>query len=397
MKVLLMDVNCKYSSTGKIVYDLYTKLREDGHEAAIAYGRGSLVGEENIYRFSPQWEVYLHALLTRITGYTSCFSYIATRRAIKYIEKFQPEVVHLHDMHGYFVNIITLAEYLKKKRIKTVWTFHCEFMYTGKCGHAYECEKWKTQCGKCPRLHEYPKSQLFDCTKSMQKRKKAILSNWRLLTIVTPSEWLQSRVQKSFLHDKKVMVVHNGTDTSVFQPQMTEKLREKLRIENKKVVLAVAPNLMSEEKGGNYVLKIAEKCENGDIVFILVGANEELDYCGNNVISVGTIKDNKVLAQYYSLADAFVICSKKETFSMTTVEALCCGTPVVGFCAGAPEAIALKEYSTFVEYGNLNKLTMALLDVLERNESNREQIALVAKKHYSKDVMTRKYFEIYKQ
>ena len=138
MRVLLLDVNCKYSSTGKIVYDLYTQLRRNGHEAAIGYGRGTLVREEYIYRFSPQWEVYIHALLTRITGYTGRYSPIATRRLIRIIKKFQPDVVHLNDMHGYFVNIIPLVEYLKKSKIKTVCTFPCEFMYTGTCGHSYE-------------------------------------------------------------------------------------------------------------------------------------------------------------------------------------------------------------------------------------------------------------------
>lgn len=118
MKVLLINVNCNNGSTGKIVYDLYNQCRENGHAAAIAYGRGPKVKGEHIYRISPQWEVYLHAALTRITGYTGCFSYIATRRLFKLIEKFQPDVVHLHVIHGYFVNVIPLIEYLKKRILR---------------------------------------------------------------------------------------------------------------------------------------------------------------------------------------------------------------------------------------------------------------------------------------
>ena len=204
MRVLLLDVNCKYSSTGKIVYDLYTQLRRNGHEAAIGYGRGTLVREEYIYRFSPQWEVYIHALLTRITGYTGRYSPIATRRLIRIIKKFQPDVVHLNDMHGYFVNIIPLVEYLKKSKIKTVWTFHCEFMYTGKCGHSYECTQWQEKCYKCPRLKDYPQSWFWDKTEKMFMEKKNAFENFSDLVIVSPSKWLANRIRLSFFKDKDI-------------------------------------------------------------------------------------------------------------------------------------------------------------------------------------------------
>lgn len=399
MRVLLMDVNCKYSSTGKIVYDLYTKLREDGYEAAIAYGRGTIVDEENIYRFSPQWEVYLHALLTRITGYTSCFSYIATRRAIRYIEKFQPDVVHLHDMHGYFINIIPLVEYLKKKQIKTVWTFHCEYMYTGKCGHAYECEKWKTECDKCPQIREYPKSFLIDRTSYMFRQKKDILQDWDKLTIVTPSGWLQDRVRQSFLMNREIAVVFNGLDIKIFRPRECKCVKENIGLKEEKIVLAVASNLMSEAKGGKYVLELAKRMESQrNIKFLLIGTEDSSKYYGKNIINIGVISDSDLLAKYYSIADLFLICSKRETFSMTTIEALCCGTPVVGFEAGAPETIALNNCSIFVPQGDINKLEKALVDVLNGAiKLSRSEISMLAEKNYAKQIMCQNYLELYKK
>ena len=186
MRVLLIDVNCKYSSTGKIVYDLYTHINNNGDVAAICYGRGPLVKEKNIYKFGLDWETYLHALLTRITGYTGCFSYFSTKRLISFIEKFQPDVVHIHELHAYFVNITMLIEYLKKKNINTIMTLHCEFIYTGKCGHAFECEKWKTECERCQHLQYYPKTLFFDHTNKMFKKKEILFKEWKELKVITP-------------------------------------------------------------------------------------------------------------------------------------------------------------------------------------------------------------------
>lgn len=271
-RVLLLDVNCKGSSTGKIVYDLYTNLRADGRAAAICYGRGENIEEENIYKFGLDWETNIHAGLSRITGYNGYFSYFSTRRLINYIEQFKPDLIHIHELHAYFVNIKPLIEYIKSKNIPVVWTFHCEYMYTGKCGHAYECKNYQNECGNCPAVKDYPKSLWLDKTRQMLEMKKKLLGDWNF-TIVTPSQWLADRVKTSFLKDKEIKVIHNGIDTNVFHPVDANDLKKELNIpENSKVVLAVAPNIMSESKGGKWVLKLAEKMKNENVFFVLVGA-----------------------------------------------------------------------------------------------------------------------------
>ncbi|MDD3382528.1 MAG: glycosyltransferase, partial [Bacilli bacterium] len=224
MKVLLIDVNCKRSSTGKIVYDLYQELNKNNIEASIAYGRGPKIKEKNIYKFGLDLETILHMIMTRITGLTGIYSVISTMRLIRYIKKFKPDVVHIHELHAYFVNLKPLINHLKKNNIKVIHTFHCEFMYTGKCGHAYECEKFKTLCFKCPRLKEYPKSFFLDFTKYMYKQKKKLYKDFDNLTIVTPSKWLLDRVKSSFLKDKKMLVINNGIDVNVFKPYETKDL-----------------------------------------------------------------------------------------------------------------------------------------------------------------------------
>ena len=270
-RVLLIDVNCKFSSTGKIVYNLFKGLKEDGREAAICYGRGDEILEDGIYKFGLDWETNIHAGLARITGYNGCFSPISTRRLIAYIEKFKPDVIHIHELHAYFVNIKPLLEYIKKKKIKVVWTFHCEYMYTGKCGYAYDCKKYISGCENCPAIKEYPKSMIFDKTKQMYLKKKQLLEDMDI-DIVTPSKWLADRVKLSFLKDKNIQVIHNGIDIDIFHPMDTVDLKQQLNIsKDEKVVVAIAPDIMIERKGGKQVLQLAKQMSDQKIVFVLVG------------------------------------------------------------------------------------------------------------------------------
>lgn len=275
-RVLLIDVNCKFSSTGKIVYNLFKGLKKDGREAAICYGRGDEIHEEGIYKFGLDWETNIHAGLARITGYNGCFSPLSTKRLIAYIEEFQPDVIHIHELHAYFVNIKPLLEYIKKRKIKVVWTFHCEYMYTGKCGHAYSCTNFMHGCGKCPAVHEYPKSLFIDRTKQMFSMKRKAM-NGLDVEIVAPSEWLAKRVKMSFLQNVKISIIHNGIDTNIFKEQNTKSLRNESKIPSEnQVVLAVAPDIMSESKGGKWVLKLAESMKDKPITFILIGARKSI-------------------------------------------------------------------------------------------------------------------------
>lgn len=274
-KVLLIDVNCKSSSTGKIVYDLYKGIKENGKQAAVCYGRGKKLVEENIYKFGRDYETIIHAFLARITGYNGCFSPISTFRLLRYIKKYNPDVIHIHELHAYFVNISPLIKYIKKKGIKLVWTFHCEYMYTGKCGHALDCVQYKACCGNCPQKKEYPKSLFFDHTKQMFQRKKALFEDLDV-DIIVPSQWLFKRVKESFLSDKSIGIIHNGINTDIFCERETSALRKRLKIpKENKVILSVAPNIMSEMKGGRLILELAERMQDRDITFVLVGADNE--------------------------------------------------------------------------------------------------------------------------
>ena len=395
MKILLIDVNCKQSSTGKIVYDLYTQCNKDGHTAAICYGRGPRVDEPNIYKFSSTIEVYLHALLTRITGLTGYYSFFSTRKLIKFIASYQPDVVHIHELHAYFVNLKPVIDYLKKNNIRTIWTFHCEFMYTGKCGYAYDCEKWKNECGKCPYLRDYPSSLIFDFTKKMFNDKKKMFENFNNLTIVTPSKWLADRTKLSFLKDKKIEVIYNGIDTNIFKPKNIDYLKLKHNITDQKIIVYVTADFDNERKGGKYVLELAKRLQFENIKMFIVGNKKVLENLPKNIIMVGRTNNQDKLADYYNLADLSLITSKKETFSMICAESLSCGTPIVGFEAGAPETITIQEYSEFVKYGNMDALIQAVYRWIDKKNEVTADLAKKAAKKYSKERMYANYLKLY--
>ena len=396
MKILLIDVNCKYSSTGKIVYDLYQKLHKDGHDVAVCYGRGEKIHEPGIYKFGIDLETKIHAGLARITGLNGYFSPISTARIIKFIDEFKPDVIHIHELHAYFVNIYALLKHIKKTGVKVVWTFHCEYMYTGKCGYSYDCINFQSSCGNCPAVKDYPKSLFFDWTHKMFMDKKKLLEDWKF-TVVTPSKWLADRVKLSFLKNHNIIVIHNGIDTGdIFYPRKRadcEDIKKQFGLEGKKIILAVAPNIMDERKGGKTVLVLSEKLKDPNICFVLVGADETRKF-NERVQLVSRTKNQDELALWYSTADVFLICSKRENFPTTCLEALSCGTPIVGIDEGGTKETAPAPYGIFVK-NDLMLLEDAIRTQLAAN-FNKDEISLKAKELYAMEVMYRNYLEVYR-
>lgn len=387
MKILQVNVVYKKGSTGKITHDLHKGLLDAGIESIVCYGRGELVNEPGVYKTCPEWYSKLNNALSRVTGimYGGCF--FSTNKLISIIKKEQPDIVHLQCINGYFVNIYRLVNWLKKNHIKTVLTLHAEFMYTGGCGHSIECDQWSTHegCGHsgCPRWRSETKSLFVDRTAAMWHKMKDAFDGFEELTVVSVSPWLMERAQRApILAGKKHCVIYNGLDTSVFHPYDTQDLREKHHCGDKKVVFHATPYFSSDPnhlKGGYYVLELAKQMP--DAVFIVAGEPEKGIQVPPNVILLGRVASQELLARYYSMADVTLLTSKRETFSMVTAESLCCGTPVVGFKAGAPEQIAIPEYSRFVEQGDISALRACTNDFLA--EPVDDALSAVAKDKYS--------------
>lgn len=399
MKVLQVNNVYKKGSTGKITYDIHSELLKQGIESVVCYGRGEKINEPHVYKTCGEVYSKTNHLLSEFTGvmYGGCF--FSTNKLIKIIKKEKPDVVHLQCINGYFVNIYRLVSWLKKHDIKTVLTLHAEFMYTANCGYALDCDKWQTGCGHCPRLKQETKSFFIDGThKSWMKMKKAFDGFNDNLVVTSVSPWLMERAKLSpILNDKKHEVVLNGVNTDVFHFYDTSELRSQMGLNGVKVIFHATPSFddnINNIKGGYYVLKLAEKMLDENVKFVVAGNHPDGLKVPSNVILLGKVADQELLAKYYSMADVTLLTSKKETFSMVTAESLCCGTPVVGFKAGAPEQIAIPEYSSFVDFGNIDVLInvceMVLLKVF-----NKRTISKTAKALYSLSKMCDKYRGIY--
>lgn len=404
MEILkIMQINCVYKkgSTGKIVYDLHCCMKKEGNESVVCYGRGEKITEDNVYKSCCELYSKVNNLLSRITGimYGGCI--LSTINLIRIIKREKPDIVHVHCINGYFVNIYRFITYLKKQHIRTVLTQHAEFMYTANCGYALECNKWETGCGDCPRLRMETKSFLIDNTGVSWKKMKQAFEGFNSLIVVSVSPWLKARAQRSpILGNHNHVTVLNGIDTGVFKLHDTTSLKKKMGLENKKIVFHVtsAFSLNKEHiKGGYYVIEIAKKflAIDRDVIFLVAGRSESISDLPSNVIFLGNIDNQETLANYYSMADVTLLASKKETFSMVVAESLCCGTPVVGFEAGAPEMITIKDFSTFVPHGNVNKLFDQVNCWLNNTKFKKEEISQKAIKKYGKEEMVREYQKIY--
>lgn len=405
MKVL--QINCVYKkgSTGKITHDIHTELLKQGVESVVCYGRGEGITEDHIYKTCGELYSKINNLAARISGvmYGGCS--FSTRKLIRIIKRENPDIVHLQCINGYFVNIYRLVEWLKVTRIRTVVTLHAEFMYTGGCGHSFDCNQWSTHqgCGhpKCPRWQAETKSLFFDRTSTMWKRMKKAFEGFDNRIIVTSvSPWLMNRAAASpIFSDKEHRVVLNGLDTSVFHKYETNELRKELGLTNEKIIFHATAgfNLNSQHiKGGYYVNELAKSLSEKNVKILVAGSYTEGIEVADNLILLGKIADQRKLAKLYALADVTILTSKRETFSMVTAESLCCGTPIVGFKAGAPEQIALKEYSSFVEYGDMDALERSVTEMLLRKFKTAD-IARSAFQSYGKDVMCERYIEIYEK
>ncbi len=400
MKILQINSVYGYGSTGRITRDIHIALRERGHQSFVIYGRGDNTKEKDVIRFSDDWLAKLNNLFSRISGIMYGGCYYSTFMIIRRIKRLKPDIVHIQCINGYFVNIYKLLVFLKKERIPTVITLHAEFMYTGNCGHAYECQKWKTGCGCCPRWKQETKSIFLDRTAYSWRLMNDAYNGFKHIFIVSVSKWLQDRAKESpMLADKNHTVIFNGVDTKYFKPYPEDdliKLKMRLGLEKEnKIAFHATPSFsldLNSLKGGRYIAELAERCLNEKITFVVAGPHGTGLILPKNIVLLGNIHDKETLAKLYAMSDVTVLTSMRETFSMVCAESLCCGTPVIGFKAGGPEEIAIEGYSYFCEYGNIDEMKSKLMEYMNKKNRN---IAVEASVIYSKDRMINDYEKLY--
>lgn len=340
MKVLQINSVCGIGSTGRIATDLHKTLIDNGHESYIAFGRGEPRNCDNTIRIGSKFDNYWHVAVTRVFDKHGFASKRATRDFICQVEQLDPDVIHLHNIHGYYINIELLFDYLKQCQKPVVWTLHDCWSFTGHCPQ-FEmagCDKWKTGCYECPIKTEYPSSVLVDNSSENYKRKRELFTQLETLTIVTPSKWLSGIVSESFMRDYPVKVINNGINLEMFKPTESN-FREQNGLFSKFVILGVG-NMWEERKGLRYFYELAELM-GSDEVIVLVGLSKKmLRSLPQNIIGIPRTSDLQELAEIYTSADVFVNPTLEDNFPTTNLEALACGTPVITFdTGGSPECI----------------------------------------------------------
>lgn len=391
MKILQINNVYGEKSTGKLTKQLHDGLIREGHQSVVVYGRGVKTKEQGVIRLCPDWYGKLNSWISRFTGIRHGGCLLSTYRLKKIILREKPDVVHIQCINGNFVNIFRIVRWLKEQRIKTVVTLHAEFMYTANCGHAFECDQWQHGCKNCPDKKKASKSLFVDRTGKAWSLMQEAFSGFEKDCVICPvSPWTESRAKKSdIMRDFCFMTVYNGVDTSLFNHVSETRKREN-------TILNVTAFFCAEKehlKGGWYIIELAKRMP--DITFWVAGNAAPDMNLPENVNLLGEIKDQKVLADYYRQAALSVVVSSRETFSMPCAESLCCGTPVVGFKAGAPEQISLAEYSGFVDFGDLDQLESLIWHFLGREDFVAKRIAAEAAEAYSSQTMVKKYIDIY--
>ena len=397
MKIL--QINCVYGSgsTGKIVKDIHDYFLQYNLDSKVIFGRGQAVEDTGIYKVSNELVCKARSFLARYSGNLYGMGKADTKKICAIIEREKPDMVHLHCNNGSFCDLYALLEWLKEQKIPTVQTLHAEFMYTGGCGYAFDCEQWKTGCKACPDVKAAIGSTNAAAPQKNWQKMQDAFEGFETLYVTGVSDWITERAAKApILAGKTVKIVLNGLDTAIFHGDYRKpEIIDKLKSEGKKTVFYVSPYFEDENKGGKWLLALAERLRSEAIHFVVAGPTKEA-YDIPNITFLGKVSDPKQLAAFYTHADLTVLTSKRETFSMVCAESLCCGTPLVGFEAGAPERIALPEYSEFVPYGDLDALEAALKAWLGK-AVDAAALKAKAQNKYSKQAMSEGYLAVYEE
>ena len=405
MKILQINNVYDFGSTGKITRDIHHGLIASGFDSVVYYGRRYKTNDERVYKICSEFYGKAQNGLYQICGikYGGCT--FSTNRLIKAIRRENPDVVHLQCLNGHFVNIYRLLEFLKRSNIPTVLTLHAEFMYTGGCSYALECTQWQQNpgcCkGPCPQFGLELKSMMGDRSGEMWHRMKVAFDGFERLVVVSVSPWLMERAKASpILGGYRQQVIFNGLDKEIFQAYEKQDLNEikvglGYRLDDK-IVFHASPSFNNDPnsiKGGYYVLQLAERMK--DVQFLVAGRHDEFMSTPSNVRLLGNITDKTYMAKLYAMADVTLLTSKRETFSMVCAESLCCGTPVVGFKAGAPEMISIPTFSDFCTYGDIDALQQAINTWLMISKS--DKISTEAVEIYGSELMVKKYLQVYQE
>lgn len=391
MNLVQINVVCN-GSTGKIMCDIAKEANKYKFNTYCFYGRGLPNKDVECIRIGNKLSVYFHVLLARL-GFNGHGSYFATKKLIKRLRKINPDVIHLHNIHGYYVNLKVLFKYLKNEYTgKIVWTLHDCWAFTGHCSYftMKKCNKWQTQCKNCPQLNCYP-SEWCDTTYTEYRTKKELFAGLNNLTLITPSEWLKKLVKQSFLKDYQTNVINNGIDIKVFKHTYDTGIYDRYNIpKNKKIILGVA-NVWEERKGLIDFIELS-KIIDDNYTIVLVGIDKKTREClPNNIITIPRTSNQSDLAALYTISTIFFNPTYEDNYPTTNLESAACKTNIVCYdTGGCAEQIKKFNSGLVIKKGSLNSFMSKL------NELNNKPRIIKNLDYIGIDKMTEKYIKLYK-
>ena len=356
MKYLFINSVAGFGSTGRIAAEKCRELMAQGHECVLAYGRQKANCDDlKTIRIGTSLDYKLHGVRTRLLDDHGFGSAGATRTFLKWVKEYDPDVIWLHNIHGYYIHIGLLFAYLRTSGKKIFWTLHDCWSFTGHCSHFdfLGCDRWKTGCHHCPQKKEYPASLLLDNSKANYENKRRTFTEIPNLSIVVPSRWLGKLVEESFLKEYPVEVVCNRINLEVFKPTPGE-FRKKYGLEQKKILLGVA-NVWGERKGLQDFVKLASLLGEAYKIVLVGMTPEQISQMPGEILALPRTASPAELAQIYTAADWFVNPTYEDTYPTVNLEARACGTRVISYdTGGCPETLG--EGDILIPRGDLQGL-----------------------------------------
>lgn len=367
MKCLIINSVCGVGSTGRICTDIARQLEEKGYEVKIAYGRKGTVPEQFqkfAVRIGTDFECTMHAVQTRLFDTHGFGSRHATRNFLIWAENYKPDLLWLHNIHGYYINIEMLFDWIKQHpEMQVKWTLHDCWAFTGHCTHftIAQCDQWKSQCSRCTQLRQYPACFAMSSVSKNFERKRKAFSNVKNMTLITPSKWLAELTRQSFLKEYPVEVHYNTIDASVFKPTPS-KFRENHGLQDRIIVLGVA-NVWKDRKGLMDFYQLADLLDDR-FVIVLVGLKEkQIKNLPQRIIGVERTNSPKELAELYTVADVFVNPTYEDNYPTVNLEAQACGTKVITYNTGGCKETLYTSNAKLIEPGNIKELYKAIVDL----------------------------------
>lgn len=400
MKILQINTTLNTTSTGRIAEEVGQVLIKNGHQSFVA---SSSIGPEGSssehISIGSTGDIYMHGLKSRLLDRHGFGSATATKKLIKSIQYLNPDVIGLHNLHGYYLHVEVLFDYLKEVQKPVVWTLHDCWPFTGHCSFFdfVGCDKWKTECHQCPLSDKYPSSWVRDNSRANFYDKKTLFNGLENLVIVTPSHWLKNLVGQSFLSSYPVQVIHNGIDLKQFKPVPADETKQKYKLVGKHVILGVA-SVWDRRKGLNFFLDLSKRL-NQHFKIVLVGlAGDELKELPDNIIGIPRTENVDELVALYNIADVFVNPTLVDNFPTTNLESLACGTPVVTFdTGGSPEAIS-PETGFVVAKRDINMLQESIMKIVSNGKDFYKSSCRVrAEEMYDKNDRFAEYVHLYNE